>query len=446
LIPWQKVRLRALVVLKTSKILCLLCPIWIFGPLVYVVSRSDVAPHNVVDADPRATGSGRVNDDGTEKVVVDTLGLNDTLSDVFLRHNLNYSVLLRVIKASNASFDLNQIPTESVVRLMLGDGNRFKGLEYEIDERRTLIVRAVAPDSMDSRIEEVDYKYRQRLIRGRIKSSLYQTIYDEHEDIRLAYLLSDIFAWQIDFSTDLRNADQFSAVVEEYWARDGIPRLKTVVAAEFYNKGRLFQAFRYQDPAGHIGYYDGTGASLRRKFLKSPLHYTRISSRFSYHRFHPILKVYRPHLGVDYAAPPGTPVVTVGDGKVVYAGWQKGFGRFIKIRHNGTYQTTYGHLRAFAKGIRKGAVVRQGQVIGYVGSTGLATGPHLDFRLILGGNYVNPLTVNLPAGDPVPRRYMKDFRNLVLAYIDDFDTDAGPVLAYSEKSSDSSPGQGVGVR
>jgi murein DD-endopeptidase MepM/ murein hydrolase activator NlpD len=251
--------------------------------------------------------------------------------------------------------------------------------------------------------------------------------------MEIAYMLSEIFAWQIDFSTDLRKGDYFRAIVEEYRGRDEKIKINTILAAEFYNNGKLYQAFRYADPDGRVDYYDGTGTSVRRKFLKSPLKYKRISSRFSRRRLHPILKIYRPHLGVDYAAPSGTPVVSVGDGEVVLAGWKGGFGNCVKVRHNGIYQTLYGHLRGFARGIRRGKRVKQGQVIGYVGSTGLSTGPHLDFRLTVRGKYVNPLTINLPAADPVKKAYRDEFRKLVFEHMEFLDEEETTVLAFQIK-------------
>jgi murein DD-endopeptidase MepM/ murein hydrolase activator NlpD len=164
---------------------------------------------------------------------------------------------------------------------------------------------------------------------------------------------------------------------------------------------------------GNSGYFDGEGKSLRRAFLRSPLNYRRISSFFTEHRFHPILKIFRPHHGVDYAASYGTPIVTIGDGVVEYGGWKGGYGRFVSIRHNSTYTSTYGHLSGFGKGIVRGARVQQGQVIGYVGSSGLATGPHLDFRITRGGSFINPLRLNIPPVDPVPGAEMGTFRGYV---------------------------------
>ncbi len=423
---WQISRLRARIVLQTMKVLCYLSPLWLLGPLLYFsvsgADRKGYAGSNAMDVLSELTAT-------TEHVVLDTVTRDETLSDIFMKNEVSYAELLEVMKVSKGHFNLNRIRSGSVVKLAFDGEERFSRLEYEIDDRRLLRVTVHKPDSMSASVDEVDYQYRQRLVGGEISSSLYQTIQDMNENLEIAFLLSEIFAWQIDFSTDLRSGDYFAAVVEEYWGRDGVIKLNTVIASEFFNNGKLYQAFRYKDPDGHIDYYDGTGYSLRRKFLKSPLKYTRISSRFSRRRLHPILKVYRPHLGVDYAAPIGTPVVTVGDGEIIFAGWQRGFGKIVKVRHNGIYKTTYGHLSGFARGIRKGVKVMQGQVIGYVGSTGLSNGPHLDFRLISRGNYVNPLTVDLPAADPVKKEYSKDFRRRVLDYMEILDSDNDKILA-----------------
>jgi murein DD-endopeptidase MepM/ murein hydrolase activator NlpD len=174
-----------------------------------------------------------------------------------------------------------------------------------------------------------------------------------------------------------------------------------VIGTRYVNRDKEYLAFGFRDEDGKMEYYDYDGNSVRRVFLKSPLNFRRISSYFSNRRFHPILKVYRPHLGIDYAAPTGTPIVSIGDGRVAYVGWKGGFGKYVEIRHNNVYTTCYGHLSRYGKGVRKGARVSQGQVIGYVGATGLATGPHLDFRVKKFGSYVNPLRIEYPKGDPI---------------------------------------------
>jgi len=189
-----------------------------------------------------------------------------------------------------------------------------------------------------------------------------------------------------------------------------------VILAEYNAGEKVYTALFYRSPDEKEGYYNLKGESTKRSLLKSPLHYRRISSYFTHRRYHPILKIYRPHLGVDYAAPSGTPVVASGSGKVIYAGKKGGFGNFVKIKHPNNIMTSYGHFSRIAKGIRVGKWVNEGDVIGYVGATGLATGPHLDYRVQVKGKYVNPLKYAFPTGPPVPKAYRDDF----LATSDDY--------------------------
>ncbi|MCK4649331.1 M23 family metallopeptidase, partial [bacterium] len=214
------------------------------------------------------------------------------------------------------------------------------------------------------------------------------------------------------FLTEPRPGDRFLLAWEKY-VDDGKTVLDgRILTAQYINRHRTHTAIYFEDPEGNRGYFTEEAKSLRKQFLRSPLSYRRISSYFSYRRFHPILKVYRPHPGIDYAAPIGTPVRSIGDGRVVYCGWKRGFGRFIKIKHPRGYYTTYGHLRRYAKGIRTGIRVKQGQIIGYVGSSGLSTGPHLDFRMIKNGKYVNFLKLKLPAVKSVKKKYLEEFNRI----------------------------------
>ncbi|WP_170920415.1 peptidoglycan DD-metalloendopeptidase family protein [Desulfacinum hydrothermale] len=250
----------------------------------------------------------------------------------------------------------------------------------------------------------------QQAVSGTVTDNLYTSCLRAGLPASLIMELADIFAFDIDFNTDLRTGDTF-AVYFDQTVRDG-RRVKAgpIRAATMRVSGRTYEAHYYELPDGYGDYFDEKGRSLRKMFLKAPLSYRRISSTFTYRRFHPILKIYRPHLGIDYAAPTGTPVSALGDGKVIFRGWKGGFGRFVAIKHNATYKTTYGHLSRFAKGLKVGSRVKQGEVIGYVGQSGLATGPHLDFRFYKNGKPINFLKTTFPHARSVPKKLLADFQ------------------------------------
>jgi len=245
--------------------------------------------------------------------------------------------------------------------------------------------------------------------------SLYQAMATTGETPVLTNVMAGVFAGEIDFNTEIRLDDRFAVAFEKYTREGHPPTYGAITAAEFQNDGRVVRAIRFQPPDGEAGYYDIAGRSLQRFFLRSPLRFdSRITSGFSLRRFHPVTGGYRPHLGVDYGAPTGTAVQTVADGRVVSATRDSANGNMVRIQHTQGYQTYYLHLSRFGEGIRAGARVTQGQTIGYVGATGLATGPHLDYRVRKNGTFVNPLVEhrNLPPGDPIPDTAMAAF-NLV---------------------------------
>jgi murein DD-endopeptidase MepM/ murein hydrolase activator NlpD len=343
-----------------------------------------------------------------ENVLVDTLKSGDTLETTFKRRGFRAADLFEIVQASRSLCNLNRLHTGAVLTLVLDEAGEIADFRCTIDESKVLVVD-MRGGACKASLEQIPFTYETRSVQGVIESSLYETFEDLGEDPILCIALSDVFAWQVDFHTDLRGGDVFSALVEEKHYDGKPPVFSRVLAARLMNQGKALTAVKYEDPEGHVDYYDILGKSLKRKFLRSPLKYTKISSGYSKRRYHPILKIYRPHLGIDYAAPTGTPVVSVGDGVVAYAGWSGGFGRYVKVRHNSTYETTYGHLSRYGRGIRTGARVAQGQVVGYVGSSGLATGPHLDYRLLKNGYSTNPLTVDLPTADPVKEAFMDEF-------------------------------------
>jgi murein DD-endopeptidase MepM/ murein hydrolase activator NlpD len=288
----------------------------------------------------------------------------------------------------------------------------FQSFEYEIDCEERLVIRA-EPGGFAITREPIVYQIETVLVSGTIRTSLFEAADEIGEIPVLAMRLVDIFGWDVDFVLDVREGDSFKAVVEKRYRNGEFAGYGEIPAAEFVNQGETYQGFLFENREGHPEYYDAKGRSLRRTFLKTPLDYARVSSGFTYNRFHPIKKKWCPHPAIDYAAPVGTPVRTVGEGVVLLAGWDNASGKIVKIRHNSVYETYYLHLSRFAKGIKKGKRVRQGQVIGYVGNTGMSTGPHLDFRMKKNGQYVNPRKVIAPASPPVPRERIEAFRSTV---------------------------------
>lgn len=255
-----------------------------------------------------------------------------------------------------------------------------------------------------------------KLISKTIHNSLWQTIKDNHLNPDLALQLSEIYAWTIDFF-GLQNGDRFKVIYEEQYVDSTTLGIDRILAASFHSEGKIYYAIPFKQD-GKEDFFDEEGNSLRKAFLKAPLRFSHISSRFSNSRYHPILKIRRPHHGVDYAAPTGTPVHAIGDGKVIAKGYYGQSGNRVKIRHNSIYTTAYAHLSRYGKGIHVGAMVKQSQVIGYVGKTGLATGPHLDFRFYKYGKPVDPLKVKAPSVSPINEQNRSTYNQVSKVMID----------------------------
>ena len=252
--------------------------------------------------------------------------------------------------------------------------------------------------------KEVSLETRLVKVVGEIRSSLFEAMEAAGEQDPLTIGFAEILAWEIDFYKDVREGDRFKVVVEKIYKGDQFIQYGTIHAVEYQRGEKMIRGIQYKE-----GYYNEKGISLKKAFLKVPLRFNRISSKFSRARLHPILGGLRPHFGVDYAAPPGTPIWAVADGTVTSCGWNNGFGNQVILRHMNGYVTYYGHLSGFGPGIRKGVKVRQKQIIGYVGSTGLSTGPHLDYRLAKDGKFRNPLREAFPAGPPIGKGEMETF-------------------------------------
>ena len=224
--------------------------------------------------------------------------------------------------------------------------------------------------------------------------------------------MASVFGYDIDFAQDIRQGDEFDVIYEQKVANGKVVGTGNILSARFTNRGKTYTAVRYTNKQGNSSYYTADGNSMRKAFIRTPVDFARISSRFSMGRKHPILNKIRAHKGVDYAAPRGTPIKAAGDGKVLLAGRRGGYGNTVIIQHGNTYRTLYGHMQGFAKGVQTGGTVKQGQVIGYIGTTGLSTGPHLHYEFRVNGVHRNPLTVKIPAAQPLAKKYRVAFQKI----------------------------------
>lgn len=338
----------------------------------------------------------------------DVVKPGETMFDIFKKYGLNYQDLFHLKEASAGVHRLGRVNSGKRYRIELGPDNSVLSLTYQINDDVLLNITRAAAGFQAEKIT-IPYETKTSKIGGTIENNLYDALDNGEESAVLAYALSDIFSWDIDFTTDLRNGDTFKIVVEEQWLNGRFKRYGNILAAEFTNDGKAYRAFRYEGPDGRAGYFDEAGKSLQRSFLKAPLSYRRISSGFTYSRMHPVLKIRRPHLGIDYVAPRGTPVSALGDGTIQFAGYKGANGNLVILRHPKGFTTYYGHLHKIRKGTRRGARVAQGDIIGYVGSTGRATGPHLDFRMKKGTRFINPLRVDVPRSVGIPKNLLADY-------------------------------------
>ena len=375
-----------------------------------VACRSEVQPPLLVSA-----GADIVLASDTE--LVRGLVPRQTTLDALLRaKGLQSAAAERVIAAAASIFDLRRLRADQPFVLERTREGELRHFEYEIDQDRFL--RVAAPESADdvrASVLPIQKEREEALVAAEISDatpSLFQAMESTGERADLSIALADIFAGEIDFNTGLQPGDHFGLAFEKFTREERPATYGAIDAAEFYNDGRTLRAVRFTPPGGKPAYYDEHGRSLRRFFLRSPLKFEpRITSGFSMRRFHPVMHEYRAHLGVDYGAPTGAPVVAVASGSVVSSTFDRANGRMVRLRHASGYETYYLHLSAFGPGIHAGAHVGQGQVIGLVGSTGLASGPHLDYRVRKNGVFVNPLTEhrNMPPGEPVPASAMAAF-------------------------------------
>jgi murein DD-endopeptidase MepM/ murein hydrolase activator NlpD len=342
------------------------------------------------------------------EVVTDVVPRNTTLETLLRGHGLEADTVQGLIAATRTVFDPRRLRASQPFEIERTLDGGFRSFAYEIDAENYLQVSDEGAGELAAAILPIPRQRQQALAAGTIGGdtpSLFQAMEAAGERPELTLAMAQIFAGEIDFNTGLQPGDRFGLVFEKFTREARPATYGAIEAAEFENDGRVLRAIRFTPPGGKPGYFDEEGRSLRRFFLASPLKFEpRITSGFSRRRFHPVLKTSRPHLGVDYGAPVGAPVVAVAAGTVVSASYDNANGRMVRLRHTSGYETYYLHLSAFGPGIRAGARVDQGQLIGKVGATGLATGPHLDYRVRKNGEFVDPVREhrNLPPGEPIP--------------------------------------------
>ncbi|MBI5142968.1 MAG: M23 family metallopeptidase [Nitrospirae bacterium] len=336
----------------------------------------------------------------------------ETFGVLLSRHGIPSTVVQAVNEAAGKMLNLRSLRAGNPYSIVLSRDGLLDKFEYTADEFKKIFIYRDPknPDRFISEKVPIPYEVKRSVVRGTIESHLVGSLSHTPEPNRLAIELSEIFAWDIDFTTDLKRGDTYEMYVEERWSGGEFKRYGKILAAKFVNNGTTFTAWHFDDGNGTAGYYDDNGRPLKRGFLISPLRFKYISSRFSASRMHPILKTPRPHLGVDYAAPEGTPVSAASDATVHFAGVRGGFGNLVILSHPSGYETYYGHLAHFADGIRSGTRVSQGQVIGYVGSTGMSTGPHLDYRVSQRGRFVNPLKLKAMKAEPITGETLAVFK------------------------------------
>jgi murein DD-endopeptidase MepM/ murein hydrolase activator NlpD len=339
-----------------------------------------------------------------------------TMGEVLSNYRFTPSDIQSLYDQVKPVFDLRRVKAGQPLRLYAGPNGKIVRLEYDIDELNSLEMNRT-DGRFEAALKVYPVETKIDLIGGAIEENPIFAFNQLGEGDILALSFAELFAWDVDFYVDLRAGDTFKVIFEKKYLQGKYVGYGSILAAELTNQGRVFQAFLFIPPdTQRPQYYDAEGKSLKKEFIKSPIKWARISSRFSRSRLHPINKVYQAHYGVDYAAPIGTPIQATADGTVTFAAWNGASGRMVKIRHKNAYETMYLHLMSFGPGIRVGARVKSGDIVGYVGSSGETTGPHLDYRITLRGSYFNPLSYRFKAIEPLKEEFLADYKREIGIY------------------------------
>ncbi len=383
------------------------------APLLYPPGSPSPAP--AAAGKPAAPLTGLPQQATVASTIEVIVGRNDTLDAIFRRMALDPADLAAIRQLPGIRQSLDFLRPGDAIKLTHRDGT-VKELSRKVSETETLhVVRDDA--GFAAKMIENPVQTRIRTAGAAIDSSLFQAAEAAQMSDTMALKLADVFAWDIDFVLDIREGDRFTAVYEQIYQDGKYLRDGELLAAQFVNNGKVYRAVRYVNDSGAAGYFTPDGKPMRKAFLRAPVDFTRVSSGFNPHRLHPILNLIRGHMGTDYAAPVGTPVHAAGDGRVSFEGGRGGYGNAIVLSHSNDVATLYGHMSRFARGLHVGSQVRQGEVIGYVGMTGLATGPHLHYEYLMHGVHKDPQTVKLPGADPLPAEAIGKFRAATAANV-----------------------------
>jgi murein DD-endopeptidase MepM/ murein hydrolase activator NlpD len=367
-----------------------------------ISSRDDASTN---DGASDADLGGEVNASGWEDV---TVGRGQSFYVAMIGAGVSHEDIMALVKACKPQSDLRRVQAGESFRLQRDEDGILTAFHTELDAEHYLLATR-STGSWKTEIGAYPLQHTVKGVQGEIKSSLFEALVAEDADPQLAIQLSEILGWDIDFFRDLRTGDRFKLLYEEYEREGERVRDGRILAASFTNQGHEYTAYLYENALGFPAYYDDEGGSLEKQFLRAPLRYSRISSNFSRHRFHPIDHVYRAHYGVDYAAPRGTPVYATANGIVRAKSRTRANGNYIHLRHGNGYETYYLHLSRFNRKLHIGERVKQGDLIGFVGMTGKATAPHLDYRVKHNGKWLNPRKLDLPPAAPIAAKRKPEF-------------------------------------
>ncbi|MDP3845825.1 MAG: peptidoglycan DD-metalloendopeptidase family protein [Pseudomonas sp.] len=409
----------------------------------------DATPAIAVTTSNAASPFAQIDGSGTEKPATNlanatvtpasdpsrksiTVSNGDTLSTVFSKVGLTSNDLHEAVNSSKDAKSFSKLNVGQVLEFDLSASGQLKRLQSKLSDLESI--------SLDKTVQ--GYAFKRELIkpdlratytRGVINSSLSQSAQRAGLSHSLTMDMASVFGYDIDFSEDIREGDEFELVYEQKVIKDKAVGTGNILSARFTNRGKTFTAVRYTNKQGSTSYYTAEGNSMRKAFIRSPVDFARISSGFSMGRRHPILNKIRAHKGIDYAAARGTPIKAAGDGRVMLAGRHGGYGNAVIIQHGNSYKTLYGHMQGFAKNVRTGSSVKQGQVIGYIGTTGLSTGPHLHYEFQVNGRHVNPLSIKTAMADPIAKAEKQRFLQQSQPLVARMDQEKSSMLALNKR-------------